>query len=174
VPGGVVVDRGVDDRLDVHAVPAHPIGQPQCAGVPAADRPHRTAAARSPADRCQAETIARQRARTGRILAVVTIRIGSADNGGTVTVAPGATVEIALPEKAGTGYRWVLGDLPTDMTLVEERREPGDPPVPGADGQHVFRVRAGASGTVGARLSRPWESGDATREFSVRVAIAEP
>jgi len=89
-------------------------------------------------------------------------------------VAPGETVEIALPEKAGTGYRWALADLPADMTLVEERREPGDPPVPGAGGHHVFRVRVGASGTVGARLSRAWESGDAAREFSVRVAVSEP
>ena len=104
----------------------------------------------------------------------MTARIGSTDNGSTVTVAPGETVEIALPEKAGTGYRWALADLPADMTLVEERREPGDPPVPGADGHHVFRVRVGASGTVGARLSRAWESGDAAREFSVRVAVSEP
>jgi predicted secreted protein len=103
----------------------------------------------------------------------VTARIGIADNGGTVTVAPGTTVEIALPEKAGTGYRWALADLPPDMTLLDEHREPGDPPVPGADGQHVFRVRAGASGTVGAGLRRPWESGDAAQEFSVRVAVAE-
>jgi predicted secreted protein len=113
-------------------------------------------------------------ASTGRILAIVTTRIGMADNGSTVTVAPGETVEFALPEKAGTGYRWALADLPSDLTLVEERREPGDPAVPGADGHHVFRVRVGASGTVGARLSRAWESGDAAGEFSVRVAVPEP
>lgn len=101
-------------------------------------------------------------------------RIDSTDNGSTVTVAPGETVEIELPETAGTGYRWALAELPAGVTLVEERREPGDPPVPGADGRHVFRVRVGASGTVGARLSRPWESGDAAREFSVRIAVPGP
>lgn len=103
----------------------------------------------------------------------MTIHIGSPDNGGTVRVAAGDTVEIALPESAGTGYRWALADLPTGVTLVDERREPGDPTVPGSGGHRVFRVRAGASGTVSAQLRRPWQSGEAAEHFSVRVAIVK-
>ncbi len=104
----------------------------------------------------------------------MTTQVGSRDNGGTVSVARGDTVEIALPENAGTGYRWALSDLPEGVMLVDERRDLGDPALPGSGGCHVFRVRAGASGTVSAQLRRPWQSGDAVQEFSVRVAVAEP
>lgn len=104
----------------------------------------------------------------------MTTHVGSADNGGAVTVAAGDEVEIALPENAGTGYRWQLADLPVGVTLVDERRYLGDPAVPGSEGGHVFRVQVGASGTVTAQLRRPWASGDAAEAFSVRVAVAEP
>ena len=99
----------------------------------------------------------------------MTTRIGSPDNGGTVTVGPGETLELALPENAGSGYQWLLAELPAGLTLLGERRELSGPAAPGAGSLHIFRVRADGSGVLSARLRRPWETGGAVQTFSVRV-----
>jgi predicted secreted protein len=103
---------------------------------------------------------------------MVTTRVGIPSDGGVVTIAPGALLEVALPENPGTGFRWALGPLPAGAELVEDRVEPGGSALgPGAAGMRVFVVRAGQRATLTANLRREWEAGPA-RTFSIQVRPA--
>jgi inhibitor of cysteine peptidase len=99
----------------------------------------------------------------------VTTRVGVPDDGEVVTVAPGAVLEIALPENASTGYRWELGPLPAGAEVVADRMEAAATTAVGAAGLRVFALRPGSGGTVSARLRRSWETVPPVRTFSVRV-----
>lgn len=95
-------------------------------------------------------------------------RVGPGD-GTDVSVPTGGQLELALPENAGTGYRWSLGPLPQGMVLLDDRIEhTAAAPRPGAAAVHVFTVRVAGAGTLEAQLRREWEDGPLQR-FSVRV-----
>jgi len=102
---------------------------------------------------------------------MMTTRIGLADDGGVVTIAPGGLVELALPENAGTGYRWALDPLPPGSELVEDRLERGALAVgPGAMATRVFVVSVTQPGLLSARLQREWET-TAVRAFSIQIEL---
>jgi predicted secreted protein len=97
-------------------------------------------------------------------------RIDASADGETVTIAPGALVELDLPENAGTGYRWALDQLPPGSEVVEDRVEP-NASTPGARAMHVFVVRADQPGTLSANLRREWEA-TPIDTFSVHLTAA--
>jgi predicted secreted protein len=100
---------------------------------------------------------------------MVTTRVGILNDGTVVTVAPGGSLELALPENPSTGYRWTLGPLPDGVELVDERVERGEPELAaGAAAVHVFAVAVGRAGTIVAQLRREWEVHPA-QTFSVQV-----
>jgi inhibitor of cysteine peptidase len=100
-------------------------------------------------------------------------RIGPDRSGGVIAVQPGDLVEVALPQNAGTGYRWQLDPLPPGLVLIADATEPPSEATPGATGVRVFTLRADRSGSLVARLRREWEpAGEAAGTFAVRVATS--
>ncbi|WP_412542067.1 protease inhibitor I42 family protein [Longispora sp. K20-0274] len=98
------------------------------------------------------------------------VRISVEHNGGSVAVSPEQTLEVVLPERGGTGYRWELEPLPAGVKLVSDRVEPGA--LPGAPGHRVFTLCASLTTDthVRARLRRSWEPVELTADrFSIRL-----
>ena len=96
------------------------------------------------------------------------------DDGSTVTLRPGESVRIVLPENATTGYRWVIDQH--DAALVEAL--PAESrylqPAMGSGGEAVFtfRARRPGDGRIMLKHWRSWE-GDSSviARFAVRVQV---
>jgi predicted secreted protein len=99
----------------------------------------------------------------------MTTRAGLSDDGSTVVVSRGDTLEVVLPQNASTGYRWELTPS-TGLVVEEERVLPPSPERPGAGGGRLFVLRVDEPGVVLAHLRRPWEPAEAAvRSYAVRV-----
>ena len=100
--------------------------------------------------------------------------VTEADNGQTIEVAIGDTLDITLPETASTGFSWQVVSAcdPTCAVAADTRTPPGTAK-PGAPGAHHWRLEAKRAGEGEFKVAyrRPWESGSAEREFSIRVRV---
>ncbi len=98
------------------------------------------------------------------------------DSGKTVTLAPGAELQVSLNATSGTGYLWTITG--NDPAVLKPRglgnfEMPKDAP-PGAMGTQVFHFDAQAPGSAKLELAyvRPWEKNTApaaTWSITVRV-----
>lgn len=97
-------------------------------------------------------------------------RLTSADNGTTITVGPGETIEIRLPQLGGTGYLWSIASS-SNVVVVDDHVEMGEEPQPPGDAAtRVLRVQHARPGRGHLRLvrSRPWETaGDSDAQFEI-------
>jgi inhibitor of cysteine peptidase len=95
------------------------------------------------------------------------------DDGSTVSLAPGDTVELVLDENATTGYLWTVDEWPGALEPDGDGCLPPDPIRPGAAGRHWFRFRAAGptDGTIAAERRRPWEVAAPDATFSVHVVV---
>jgi len=102
--------------------------------------------------------------------------VTDSDNGKTVTLAPGANLEVSLKATSGTGYLWqVAGNDP----LVLEQLGLGDFEIPkeappGAMGTQVFHFQAQSPGAAKLEMAyvRPWEKNVApVRTWSITVRV---
>ncbi|GAA1812737.1 protease inhibitor I42 family protein [Planosporangium flavigriseum] len=99
----------------------------------------------------------------------MTFRVGPADDGSTVVVPRGETLEVVLPQNVSTGYRWEL-DPPAGMAVVDDRVLPPASTYPGAPGDRLVVLRVDEPGVVRAHLRRPWEPAEvAAQSYTVRV-----
>jgi inhibitor of cysteine peptidase len=98
--------------------------------------------------------------------------IGEGQNGKSLELATGETVEIRLPENATAGFSWsvISGGAPACALVGEERV--ASPSPPGAGGEHVFRLRARQPGEASVELNyrRAFEDAPA-RRFTMRVRV---
>ena len=100
--------------------------------------------------------------------------VTEADNGRTIEVAIGDTIEVHLPETASTGFRWHVASSGDPVcAIAEETRVPPGTAKPGAPGTHQWRLEARKAGEALFKLAyrRPWESGNAEREFTIRLRV---
>ena len=103
------------------------------------------------------------------------LTLTQADNGKSVTIGLGESLQIALNENPSTGFRWTLegGDDEVLELLNSEYVQATDVGI-GGGGQHVWRFRAKNTGDARLALKRgrSWE-GDASIvdhiEFTIRV-----
>lgn len=97
------------------------------------------------------------------------IRLGSADDGRSVPVAPGDVVELTLDEPSGGGYLWSF-EVPDGLRPVEEGRHATPAAAPGAIGRRSLRLEVAEPGlhVLRARLGRPWEA-TPVRELAVEL-----
>jgi inhibitor of cysteine peptidase len=92
---------------------------------------------------------------------------------GTVTLARGQDLEIALPLNAGTGYAWRL-DHEAAAVLSGGSSVITDAKLPGGPVRAVYRYTAAAHGEtdLAFTLKRPWEAdrpGDRKVVFHIKV-----
>ena len=88
------------------------------------------------------------------------VLITQADNGGVVSVANGADVEVVLPCNPTTGYQWeVVENNETLLTFVSSSYTP-DSDATGSGGLYRFLFKAAAVGQARLRLvyKRSWET----------------
>jgi len=86
--------------------------------------------------------------------------ITQSDNGGVVSVANGADVEVVLPGNPTTGYQWeVVENNETLLTFVSSSYTP-DSDAAGSGGMYRFLFKAAAVGQARLRLvyKRSWET----------------
>jgi inhibitor of cysteine peptidase len=81
------------------------------------------------------------------------------DNGVTVTVRSGDSVEISLPENATTGYRWAIDHYDQDSIafVSTDPHYPLGPPGSGGTIVFVFRAIRTGSGIIALKQWRSWE-----------------
>jgi inhibitor of cysteine peptidase len=94
------------------------------------------------------------------------------DNGRTIDVRPGETVQVTLPENATTGYRWAVDHYDQD-SIEAVSTEPHYPAkAVGAGGEVAFSFRAKkiGSGEIVLKHWRQWE-GDASVTDRFRVQL---
>jgi predicted secreted protein len=96
-------------------------------------------------------------------------RVGLSDDGTTVVVPRGETLDVMLPQNASTGYRWEIH--PSDgQVIVDDRVLSPSSEHPGATGHRLFTVRIDQPGVVLAHLRRSWEPVEAAvQTYTVRV-----
>lgn len=83
-------------------------------------------------------------------------------------IAPGGTFALRLPTTPRPGFMWRVETGGPLLTVVEERFEPGDPPV------HLVRVAARGEGasTLRCLYARPWDTQPVeTRTYEVRIEL---
>jgi len=100
-----------------------------------------------------------------------------ADNGSAVRVRRGQTVEIDLPERPTTGFRWQVVTTPACCVVREDSfagPAPGAPP--GAPGVHSWRLEAtrAGDGPFEVRLQPiAGRGGEPARTFSVTLTAVD-
>lgn len=92
-----------------------------------------------------------------------------------ITLAPGHSKTIVLPENPSTGYTWKIDQEGSDnlsiLAIVDQGHKRGAS-MPGAPGRHSWRLRANARGHAILQLvyQRPWEPAPIeTRRIEVDV-----
>jgi predicted secreted protein len=92
----------------------------------------------------------------------VAVELTESDAGVERAVDVGQEIVVRLQENRTTGYRWQLAMPEDGVVLDDDRFEPGTSGRPGVGGTRTFRLHATRAGThrLGARLQRPWGSGD--------------
>lgn len=105
--------------------------------------------------------------------------VGLADNGATVMLQPGQSLQIELEGTPTAGYVWQLSPLPAGATLVSQTSRPSNPEaraasMVGGNDWSVFTIQSESPTPASIELvyGRPWElqAGAAPeRRFTVQV-----
>jgi len=123
-------------------------------------------------------------------IAVATILIGAAacspgvvtlrteDNGTSVTLEKGQTLELTLPSNPSTGYSWQIASLPECLESAGESQfeSEAEEDVVGAGGMETlsFTAKEAGTGRLELEYKRPWETGvEAEDTFGVDVTVSE-
>jgi inhibitor of cysteine peptidase len=102
------------------------------------------------------------------------VKVGEAANGTEVALTIGQTLEVTLPANATTGFDWIYGGPPSQLTSVSDSYSATAPAgVVGAGGTRTFVFKAAAPGTGTLKLdyARSWESVQPEKTFTVTVVV---
>ena len=108
-------------------------------------------------------------------LVTTAVQIDHNADGSTVSLLPGQSLIIRLPENPTTGYRWAVA-VSGGMTLVSDDFSPTGAGV-GAGGTRTLEWTSPALGSqrITLALRRPWEAAEAAiRRFTVTIDRAIP
>jgi inhibitor of cysteine peptidase len=105
------------------------------------------------------------------------LRANESDNGRTVKLAAGESLEIALSENPTTGYRWqhakqAAEDDSSPCSFATDAFEPDRAGMPGAGGVHRWQLHAVEPGVCKIELEyrRSWEK-DKPPERTFRIHV---
>lgn len=96
------------------------------------------------------------------------------DGGALVSLHPGDTFEVRLPENPTTGYRWrIAGWDPALLEAIRDEYRAPSAGAPGAGGEHIwaFIARAPGNGSLRLALARGWQSAAPIKTFTLNVSI---
>jgi predicted secreted protein len=98
-------------------------------------------------------------------------QISENDNGRDVMLASGETLDLALPETSGTGFKWDLVSNGEPAVLLESDYVSSSK-APGSARMHRWRFRAQKSGAAKLELAyrRSWQTRPA-RVFTVNIRV---
>lgn len=103
------------------------------------------------------------------------MRLGEAANDRTITLAPGETVELCLPETPTTGYRWqVTADGGPACAIAGAAVAAPSSTMPGRSGERCWTVTAMRAGTgeIALERRRRWETaGEPGRVFRLHIRV---
>ncbi len=107
------------------------------------------------------------------------IKIGEADQGRTLAVEVGGTIEVSLAGNPTTGYVWAAALDDKDAAFFEQVGEPAyvqgsaEDGVVGAGGTYTFTFKPVAKGKATLTLvyERPWESVTPLQTYQVTLVI---
>lgn len=89
-------------------------------------------------------------------------RLEDDDNGSSITLAAGETLELVLTSNPTTGYSWSAAEIPDCLEQEGEPEYDSDAPpgMMGAGGEDTWRFTAveRGEGTLRLKYARPWES----------------
>ncbi|UIE36792.1 protease inhibitor I42 family protein [Leptodesmis sichuanensis] len=105
------------------------------------------------------------------------ITLTNADNGKTLTLKPGQTLTLRLPENPTTGYRWSISSLNAQvLQLIDDRFESSSAAAIGGGGQRVLTFQAQQPGQISLSLNnrREWQDAASPLEsFTVMIQVAQ-
>ena len=98
------------------------------------------------------------------------VMLSDQDDGRTLSVHVGDSLELRLPENATTGYRWAPDGF--DAKLVELTETAADYPkgAVGSGGKAVFRFKVVGAGSGAIRL-KSWRSFEGDRSITKRFSV---
>jgi inhibitor of cysteine peptidase len=104
------------------------------------------------------------------------VRLDDADNGGSVTLAAGDSLEVVLESNPTTGYSWRLVEIPDCLEQEGDAEYDSDaaPGMVGAGGEEtwVFTAVEPGEGSLTLEYTRPWEEeSDPAGTFEIEVVV---
>lgn len=92
-----------------------------------------------------------------------------------VTVAPGDSLVLRLPEQGSTGYVWMIDDLPEGTQVAVDDVEFDSGLQPGAVATRLLELRIGdGDGVVVLAKRQPWEADSEIDRFAIDVQVRRP
>ena len=105
------------------------------------------------------------------------ISIGQSENGETISLQVGDTIQVRLPENPSTGYLWQLAsEEDFNLRLISAEYATPQSSAFGARGMRVFLFKAVRPGEAEIQLihKRPWEASAGENRFAVRIQVQPP
>jgi inhibitor of cysteine peptidase len=111
-----------------------------------------------------------------RAMEPATLELDESDNGGTVTLQVGDTVEVVLKGNPTTGFGWMADITEEDAGIIQQVGEPtyvSDSDLIGSGGTYTFTFKALKAGEAVLKLvyRRSWETDPPIQTFSVTVNV---
>lgn len=109
------------------------------------------------------------------LAAAAVVTAGASDNGGSVKLKKGDTLQLTLPTNGTTGYDWTLSPESTPLLKLQShssKRAPGGQLGAPSMATYVFAATAKGSGNLTLTYARAWEhSPAANKTFTLHVEI---
>ncbi|HTK07324.1 MAG TPA: protease inhibitor I42 family protein [Ktedonobacteraceae bacterium] len=94
----------------------------------------------------------------------------SSDNGKTIQVHVGDTIDIALDSSPGTGYGWAIEKSDETLLTLKQSKFSASSGAIGSSGTETFTLLAKRAGTVNLQL-KYWRSFEGDRSITRRFAV---
>jgi inhibitor of cysteine peptidase len=107
------------------------------------------------------------------------MQLGEADNGKSVTLKAGDSIQIKVDGNPTTGFEWTAALEAKDAALLAQQGDPAyadsstNPSIVGSGGTYTFTFKALAAGTATIKLvyQRGWEKVEPAKTFTVTVTV---
>jgi len=102
------------------------------------------------------------------------VQIDESNQGQTVNVGPGGTLELSLPSNPSTGYTWLyVYPIDNDILTEVDHYFQSTSKALGASGKEcwIFEAVGDGSSTISLKYCRPWEKAPPEKTFEVKIIV---